>query len=141
MTIKEIANYIIWKSASEKKFVNNWKIQYLLYFIQEKSCLEEKKKAFEEPMVAWALGPVNIEVKKEIEEKYGPLEIRKYKGKIPIISDESLKKLVNSVIKDYKDKDFVNIMKSIKGDQNGLWYTTYDNGKGRNKEIVFIEEG
>lgn len=139
MTAKEIAQYIIGKSVSKKKYVNNWKIQYLLYYIQQKFYDTLGRKAFDEPMVAWALGPVVVEVKKEIEKTYGPLEIKKIKGNIIDITDEKEKRIIDSVIKDYSGIGLGHIMKTEMANTNGLWKKTYDEGKGRNKEIVFGE--
>lgn len=139
MTAKEIAQYIIGKSISKKKYVNNWKIQYLLYYIQQKFYDTLGRKAFDEPMVAWALGPVVVEVKKEIEKTYGPLEIKKIKGNIVEISNEKDKKIIDSIIKEYSDIGFSHIMKTEMSNNDGLWNKTYDGGKGRNKEIMFGE--
>lgn len=140
MTAKEIAQYIISKCASEKRYVNNWKVQYLLYYIQKEFCDIYHEKAFDDPMVAWALGPVVVTVKKDIESIYGPLEIKKVKGKCPEITDERYKKVISKILKDYRTFDFVDLMKTEMKDPDSIWVSTYDNGNGRNKEIPFQKE-
>lgn len=137
MTAKEIAQYIIRKSVAEKKFLNNWKIQYLLYYIQQEFCSSLKRKAFDDPMVAWALGPVVVDVKKDIEKQYGPLDITKPKGVYPSIDDPAEKKIIDGIFKEYQKYEFRDLMKMEMKDPYNLWFKTYDNGNGRNKEIEF----
>lgn len=135
----EIANYIIKKSIAKRKYVNNWKIQFLLYYIQQKCIEKNGTKAFEDIMVAWKWGPVVPSVKMDIEKKYGPLNIKKANVNDVNIEDAELRKLIDSVMKDYSGMDFVEMSKTEAKDPNSLWNNTYDGGNGRNQEIKFVK--
>lgn len=100
-TAKEVAAYFISLVDEENgDFLTNLKIQKLLYYAQGFSLALFRAPLFDEPIVAWNLGPVVVEVYDEFKQ-YGadrvPLpedfDIEKY--------DEDTKELLNEVYEVY----------------------------------------
>lgn len=54
----EIAKYIINYSIEQENAVSNLKLQKLLYYVQAAFLVEEDKRCFKEPIIAWEYGPV-----------------------------------------------------------------------------------
>ena len=54
----EVTRYIIYHEKQSGRYVNNLRLQKLLYFVQAKYLVEKEKPLFEERMEAWNFGPV-----------------------------------------------------------------------------------
>lgn len=65
-TAIKIAAYIIKKSVDNMKYIDNLKLQKLLYYIQGAYICNKKSKIFSEDILAYRYGPVV----KEVYEKY-----------------------------------------------------------------------
>lgn len=101
----DIARYIINYSADKENYVNNLKLQKLLYFVQAYyiALTKDHKPCFRQPILAWDYGPVVEEVYNEYHDMgdtFIPpvktyLEPNKRKGCIPIIKEYD-----SSIIKD-----------------------------------------
>lgn len=60
-TVLDIAHYFIWRANSDEEFgenITNLKLQKLLYYAQGFSLVWNEAPLFEEPIEAWAHGPV-----------------------------------------------------------------------------------
>lgn len=134
MSADQIANYIVFTSTSNKSYVNSWKVQYLLYYIQQYYLQELDKKAFDDPIVAVAFGPMISTVKINLEKQYGRLDIKKYSGANPTLLNDD-KKVVDKIIRFFKNESFVTMKESIIKDPDSPWFQTYKDGEGRNSVI------
>lgn len=50
----DVAKYIIWKSRN----INNFRLQYLLYFVQAEFLAHKNRPCYKDPIEAWSFGPV-----------------------------------------------------------------------------------
>ena len=68
LSAKQIAEYFVWKSQTDKKLITNKKLQKLLYYAQAWSLVLRDKELFEDNIEAWVHGPairnVYLEYKK-----------------------------------------------------------------------------
>ena len=59
---RDIAEYIIYREASQGRTVSNLRLQKLLYFVQAQFIVQKDAPCFTERMEAWDYGPVVPEV-------------------------------------------------------------------------------
>ena len=59
---RDIAEYIIYREASQGRTVSNLRLQKLLYFVQAQFIVQKDAPCFTERMEAWDFGPVVPEV-------------------------------------------------------------------------------
>ncbi len=90
MDAKEVADYIV-----NKYYINNLKLQNVLYFIQAKYLLELNKPCFEQSMEASSLGVVVADVYDKYKEYENGLIPHEAKD-VPDIGDSSL---IDEVVK------------------------------------------
>ena len=58
----DVAKYIVDKCTSDKQPVSNLQLQKILYFLQKKYLIDEKRILFSDEIQAWQFGPVVPEV-------------------------------------------------------------------------------
>ena len=63
----DVAKYIIWKSRN----INNFRLQYLLYFVQAEFLAHQNCSCYKDSIEAWSFGPVMPTVYNEYK-IYGP---------------------------------------------------------------------
>ena len=99
----EIANYIIEYEHSKKRFINNLKLQKLLYFVQAQFLIDYDEPCFNDRIEAWSFGPVVPDVYHAYK-IYGSLDITKLEDDINIddIVHEH-KETINSVAETFSD--------------------------------------
>ena len=93
----EIARYIIYYETQSGRYVNNLRLQKLLYFVQAKYLVEKEKPLFEERMEAWNFGPVVPKVYREYS-YYGLNHIFCYDETDDFLIDSDTKKIINSML-------------------------------------------
>ena len=93
----EIARYIIYHETQSGRYVNNLRLQKLLYFVQAKYLVEKEKPLFEERMEAWNFGPVVPKVYREYS-YYGLNHIFCYDETDDFLIDSDTKKIINSML-------------------------------------------
>mgnify|MGYP001066953874 CR=1 FL=1 len=58
----DVAKYIVDKCTSDKQPISNLQLQKILYFLQKKYLVDEKRILFSDEIQAWQFGPVVPEV-------------------------------------------------------------------------------
>lgn len=130
---QEVANYFIeLASKIDENDLTNLKLQKLLYFAQGKFLAKNEKKLFEEPIIAWALGPV-------VRSVYNAF---RYCGSFPITAfDRSVKKTtLSSELKEFLSgvwdeyaKYSATYLVDLTHEKGSPWSDTYS--RDANKEI------
>lgn len=93
----EISRYIIYHETQLGRYVNNLRLQKLLYFVQAKYLVEKEKPLFEERMEAWNFGPVVPKVYREYS-YYGLHHIFCYDETDDFLIDSDTKKIINYML-------------------------------------------
>jgi uncharacterized phage-associated protein len=102
LSAKQVAEYFIWKSQTDKKPVTNKKLQKLLYYAQAWSLVLRNKELFGENIEAWVHGPAIRDVYIEFK-RFGFEPIAKK------VEQENLNKIPSDV------QDFLNQVWSVYG--------------------------
>jgi uncharacterized phage-associated protein len=97
-TVFDVAKYIV----DELGEIDTWKLQKLVYYCQAWSLVWDEKPLFNEPIEAWANGPVCRALYNRHKKMYsvGPLTPI-WDGANPAVLTDSEKETINVIIKDY----------------------------------------
>lgn len=109
----EIAKYIIYYERFNRRYINNLRLQKLLYFIQGKFLLRKKEPCFSDKIEAWDFGPIVYTVYREYC-YYGLLNIPIPEKSYFLIEKED-KELINSFLDycaDYSTSTLAEITRS-----------------------------
>lgn len=128
----ELAKYIVDKTINEKREVNNFKLQELLFSVQ-KDFLGRDDKAFLDDMEAWPTGPVV------------PCVFYHYCGfgAMPITIKEPYdmsefnprdRRLIDAIIEEKMSIDSASLTREIHS-ADGAWALVYGNGAGLRRSI------
>ena len=98
----EVANYIIEYEHSQKRMINNFKLQKLLYFVQAQFIRVKNEVCFKDKIIAWSFGPVVADVY-HVYKWFGGLDITKLKEDVNISIDQEHKKVINEVLEKFAD--------------------------------------
>ena len=112
----EIARYIIYYETQAGRYVNNLRLQKLLYFVQAKYLVEKEKPLFEERMEAWNFGPVVPKVYREYS-YYGLNHIFCYDETDDFLIDSDTKKIINSMLDSCSEYDTSTLVDIIHGQE------------------------
>lgn len=102
-----IADYVVYQSIRTGKFINNIRLQEMLYYIQAAFLLHSDKPCFKDDIYAWGFGPVVPDVYKrymEYGQSYISEKINKEDIEIKAKDKEVIDKVV-SYFKAYKDSE------------------------------------
>lgn len=94
---KVVAGYIISYSHDKNYKIDNLILQKLLYYVQAVFLVEKGCRCFKEPIIAWAFGPVVVDVYKAYRE-YGRDNIEAPINEKEVVFNEKTMKI------EYKDK-------------------------------------
>lgn len=97
----DISNYIIYKCNQENIFINNLKLNKLLYFIQKEHLKKYNRILFIEDLLPYRYG-ASVENVYRVFKYYGRDNINEPIDKLIDINEES-KEIINSTILKYKD--------------------------------------
>ncbi len=108
----EVAKYVINYSIETGNEVSNLKLQKLLYYIQAAFLVDEDRKCFNDPIIAWEYGPVVESVYKHYK-KYGRNDIddRQEATKCLKLDEKSIR-IVRYKAKEL-DKDDISIINNV----------------------------
>lgn len=126
--VLDISRYIIDYSHQKEGYgISNLKLQKLLYFVQAYFLATKKEKCFPERIVAWDIGPINLETYREYK-KYGSCSIPNISNdeERPYINDFD-KKLIEAVVDIFAEWSAPDMTK-LSQDQKP-WYDYYMPGK------------
>ena len=93
----EVANYIIGYEYSQKRMINNFKLQKLLYFVQAQFIRVKNEVCFKDKIIAWSFGPVVADVY-HVYKWSGGLDITKLKDNVEITISEEDVNIINDVL-------------------------------------------
>ena len=127
----DLAKYIVQKCIDDDCPISHLQLQKILYFIQE-AFLRNGHPAFPDPIEAWQFGSV-VPI---VYNKY-----RIYGGKTIVWIPDTFKdvswedmELINGIVHEKRKLDPWEMVQETHRD-GGAWAETYDEGKGRHKEI------
>lgn len=101
-SVADVAKYILEKGTS----VTTWKLQKLVYYCQAWSLVWDEAPLFDEPIEAWANGPVC------------PKLYEQHRGRFELHADDING---NSALLDAKQRDTVESVLKYYGDKSGQW--------------------
>ena len=139
-SVYSVANEFLTLSGNSGKQLTNLQLAKLCYITHGLSLAILNKKAFNEPIEAWKLGPVIPKLYHEfkdfggnpIDRKATVLDIKTLQNKAPEVQDDNLKKVIELTWNIYKDVSG-NALVSITHQGNTPWSLTYV--PNQNKEI------
>lgn len=123
-TALKLASYIVYKCDKDKKYINKFQLNYILYLIQS-YMLKNGTAAFDDDFIAMKFGPVVPCVYfKYIHFAGGPVFLlsKIYIDKFPL--DENLKKNIDCIIENARDMKLWDLIARVT-DKKGAWYFTY----------------
>jgi uncharacterized phage-associated protein len=138
--VYSVANEFLTLAENSGKQLTNLQLAKLCYIAHGLSLAILNKKAFNEPIEAWKLGPVIPKLYHEfkdfganpIERRATILDLASFQSKAPEVQDNTLRKVIELTWNIYKDVSG-NALVSITHQGNTPWSLTYVSGE--NKEI------
>lgn len=123
--------------------ITNLRLQKLLYFAQAIFILNNREGCFEEPLVAWPYGPVNIDAYEEFK-KYGKAPIKPqthYRIFVPFDEDNIDKEdkvIIKDLLKWAADKSDADLVELTH--KQSPWINAMKNGIGTTIKISEIKD-
>ena len=127
----EVANYIIEYEYSQKRIINNFKLQKLLYFVQAQFIRVKDEVCFKDKIIAWSFGPVVTDVYHAYK-YFGSMDITKLKDNVNICISQEHKKIINEVLEMFSNTPLYELVDIIKHQ------TPYI--EARRRGVFFFEE-
>lgn len=144
-TAKDVAHYVVWKSKEIERPVTNLKLQKILYYAWIEYYRKTQTYLFKDGFYAWRLGPVVPDVYYDY--RFCVAMPIKYPADNASDPDFPVRKFLDGVIEEYKDKTGSELVAMTHGDlSNGVitaWNNVYKEGQRdtpiRFEDIISIE--